>query len=88
MTDRARDIDCMEALDRLYGYIDGELTPVRAEEVRRHLAECEPCPKVSTFETAYVQFLEARTRAQRAPQGLRKRVLEHILFDSGGADRE
>ncbi len=88
MTDQVGDIDCMEALDRLYDYIDGELTATRAEEVRRHLVECKPCLKVSTFETAYVRFLEARTRALQAPAGLRKRVLEQILFDDGGADRE
>jgi anti-sigma factor (TIGR02949 family) len=88
MTDRAQDIDCLEALDRLYGYIDGELTALRAEEVRRHLAECEPCLKVSAFETAYVRFLEARTRAQHAPPGLRKRLLEQILFENDATQEE
>jgi anti-sigma factor (TIGR02949 family) len=81
MTDEPRDIDCLEVLDRLYGYIDGELTDARAEEVRRHLANCAPCVQVSDFETAYVRFLEARTQAQRAPESLRKRVLERILFE-------
>jgi anti-sigma factor (TIGR02949 family) len=81
MTDDPRDIDCLEALDRLYDYIDGELTPARAGEVRRHLALCAPCLKVSTFETAWVRFLEARTRARHAPADLRKRVLERLLFE-------
>ena len=81
MTDEPQDIDCLEVLDRLYGYIDGELTDVRAEEVRRHLVSCAPCLQVSDFETAYVRFLEARTQAQHAPESLRKRVLERILFE-------
>ncbi|UCF41657.1 MAG: mycothiol system anti-sigma-R factor [Gemmatimonadota bacterium] len=81
MTDEPREIDCLEALDRLYDYIDGELTPARAEEVRRHLEQCKPCLKVSEFETAWVQFLEARTRVRQAPAGLRKRVLESLLFE-------
>ena len=85
MTDEPQDIDCLEVLDRLYGYIDGELTEVRAEEVRRHLTNCAPCLQVSDFETAYVRFLEARTQAQLAPESLRKRVLERILFEDESA---
>jgi anti-sigma factor (TIGR02949 family) len=81
MTDEQRDIDCQEALERLYDYIDGELTPARAEEIKRHLEHCEPCLKVSTFETAWVRFLEVRTRARHAPPSLRKRVLESLLFE-------
>ena len=84
MKDGPRGIDCAEALDRLYEYIDGELTPVRAEEVRLHLEKCAPCLGVSQFEKAYLRFLEARTRAKEAPEGLRKRVLEQLLFDSDG----
>lgn len=85
MTDEHRNIDCQEALDHLYEYIDGELTVERADEVKRHLEHCEPCLKVSAFETAWVRFLEARTRARHAPAGLRKRVLESLLFEDDAA---
>lgn len=84
MKDGSRDIDCLEALDSLYEYIDGELTPVRAEEVRLHLEKCAPCLGVSQFEKAYLRFLEARARAKEAPEDLRKRILEQLLFDSDG----
>ncbi len=83
MTQEPRDIDCGEALDRLYEYLDEELTPVRAEEVRLHLAKCAPCLALSGFESAYLRFLEARTRAMNAPPHLRKRILERLLFDPG-----
>jgi len=81
MTDEPKDIDCHDALDRLYEYLDGELTPVRAEEVRLHLEMCAPCLATSNFENAYVRFLEARSWAQKAPEGLRKKILEQILFE-------
>jgi len=84
MKDGSGDIDCLEALDHLYEYLDGELTPVRAEEVRLHLEKCAPCLGVSQFETAYLRFLEARARAREAPEDLRKRVLEQLLFDGDG----
>jgi anti-sigma factor (TIGR02949 family) len=81
MIDEPHTIDCHEALDRLYEYLDGELTPVRAEEVRLHIEMCAPCLAASSFENAYVRFLEARTWAQKAPEGLRKKILEQILFE-------
>ncbi|NIM52102.1 MAG: mycothiol system anti-sigma-R factor [Gemmatimonadales bacterium] len=81
MTEGPHEIDCREALDRLYEYLDAELTPELAQEVADHLAKCAPCLAVSKFETAYLRFLEARTRAQGAPDDLKKRILERLLFD-------
>lgn len=78
-----QDIDCREALDRLYEYIDKELTPVRSEEVRTHLEKCAPCLAITEFEDAYVRFLEARTRVQGAPDALKKRILQQLLFETG-----
>lgn len=84
MTDeQPRDIDCGQALDRLYEYIDKELTPVRSAEVRAHLEKCAPCLALSKFEDSYVQFLEARTRVQGAPDALKKRILQQLLFETG-----
>ncbi len=81
-----RQIDCRDALDRLYEYLDGELTDVREEEVRTHLDQCAPCLAISRFETAYLRFLEARTRAQGAPEQVRKRLLQELLFVEGGPE--
>ena len=81
MTDEPLDIDCREALDRLYEYLDEELTPIRAEEVRLHIEKCAPCFQFSSFEDTYLRFLEARTRARRAPDALRKKILHDVLFE-------
>jgi len=86
MTNEPHDIDCEEALERLYDYLDGELTEVRREEVRRHLELCAPCLKRATFESAYVRFLEARVRARGAPDHLRRRILERLVFEDDDAD--
>ena len=85
MSDAPHDIDCEEALERLYVYLDGELTDVRREEVQYHLALCAPCLKRATFESAYVRFLEARARARGAPDHLRRRILERLLFGDDDA---
>ena len=80
MTDQPREIDCRDVAERLYEYLDGELDARRAEEVRHHLEDCERCLKLEDFETAYVSFLEARTRTRGAPEQLKRRILDHILF--------
>ncbi len=76
-----RQMDCHAAANRLYDYLDGELTSEVEVAVRDHLAECAPCFSLFGFEQAYVTFLKARTQARRAPAHLRKRVFEQILFD-------
>lgn len=68
-------------MERLYEYLDGELTPEREAEVRAHLDRCRACLALSRFENAFLRFLEARARAQRAPESLRRRILEQFLFN-------
>ncbi len=88
MTPRER-VDCRAAFDRLYEYLDGELTPERDVEVREHLGHCLGCLRLAEFETAYVRFLEARAAAVRAPDALKKRILRQLLFseDEGSPER-
>jgi anti-sigma factor (TIGR02949 family) len=72
-------MDCQEALDRLYEFLDGELTPDAATAIREHLEACAGCVGLYDFERAYLRFLEARTRTVGAPAHVRRRIL-HDLF--------
>jgi anti-sigma factor (TIGR02949 family) len=81
MTELPNEIDCDDALDRLYEYLDGELTSERAADVRRHLERCRHCFEISHFETAYLRFLQARARARGAPEALKRRILERLLTE-------
>ena len=80
MSGQPRQIDCHEAARLLYEYLDGELTPERDAEVRRHLDECAICFQLSKFEDAYLQFLDVRSRARGAPAYLKQQILNQILF--------
>jgi anti-sigma factor (TIGR02949 family) len=80
MTDRPRAIDCAEVMERLYEYLDGELTTERAAEVKAHLQDCEACTALSSFEATFIRFLEARTRTRNAPEELKKRILKEMLL--------
>lgn len=79
-------IDCREAFERLYAYLDDELTAEKADEVKEHLDACKDCLRLATFESAYLRFLEARTRAERAPEALKKRILRDLLFSENASE--
>lgn len=70
-------ISCQEALERLYEYLDGELTPESAEEVRRHVKICDACYPEVSFTTEFRDALHRAARGQPvSPDSLRKKVGE------------
>ncbi|UCG86782.1 MAG: mycothiol system anti-sigma-R factor [Gemmatimonadota bacterium] len=81
-------IDCSAAAEQLYAYLDGELTPEVEAAVRTHLESCAPCFQLLGFEESYLAFLRARAQARHAPEHLKKRIFEQVLFDRGAADPE
>jgi anti-sigma factor (TIGR02949 family) len=74
-------IDCHEAVQRLYEFLDGELTPDLEAAIRHHLRLCAGCFGLYDFERAYLRFLEARTRAVGAPAPVRQRILDELFED-------
>ena len=72
-------MNCREALEHLYEFLDQELTPEVEREVREHLEACSPCEECFDFQDAFLKFLQARTRSRCAPPELRRRIL-HELF--------
>ncbi len=79
-------IDCHEAAQRLYAFLDGELTPDLEAAIRRHLELCTGCFGLYDFERAYLRFLEARTRAVGAPAPVRRRILDELFGDEARAE--
>lgn len=74
------DIDCSEVLDRIYVFIDNELTegPLTHAQIRAHLEECGPCLRKYDLERL-VKSLVARSCANdRASAELRAKVLGRI----------
>lgn len=73
--------DCRAAVDRLYDYLDGELSSADADRVRAHLETCAHCFQFFDFEAAFLRFLEARREAAGAPPELRRRILDRLLSE-------
>ncbi len=88
MNDQPTPVNCQEAADRLYEYLDGELTPEIKLAVRAHIAECAPCFKLFDFEETFLRFLAARIRFQGASPELKRRILESLLSDSDPPERQ
>ena len=77
-------ISCQETLQRLYEYLDGELTPETTAEIRRHLDLCGGCyPEVRQI----TEFRDALHRAAQGqpvcPASLRRKVAELLRHEQG-----
>lgn len=70
-------VGCDETIERLYFYLDGELTEQRREEIRMHLDLCGPCVKAYGFETELRRVIASRCR-DHVPESLIERVAEAL----------
>jgi len=69
--------ECEEALDRLFEYIDGELTPAELEQVSSHLKECPPC-EAERHINEKIKSRVSATGGECAPEALRARIVATI----------
>jgi mycothiol system anti-sigma-R factor len=72
------DLDCNETIERLYHYLDGELTDERRTEIRLHLDECAPCVGAFDFESDLRKLIANRCK-DHVPESLRQRVHDAII---------
>jgi mycothiol system anti-sigma-R factor len=70
-------LDCDETIERLYFYLDGELTDERRVEIQRHLDLCGPCVQAFGFETELRKLIANRCR-DHVPDSLMDRVAAAI----------
>jgi mycothiol system anti-sigma-R factor len=72
------DTDCREVLDRVYAYLDGELTEGAVVEIRVHLDECSPCLKEYDLDKAIKALVAKHCGCDPIPADLRSKVLARI----------
>ncbi len=71
-------IDCRAALDQLWEYLDGELSPARMESVRTHLALCAKCYPEHDFEKAFLDAIGNCRKDQCASHRLRAKIMDTL----------
>ena len=57
------DIGCLEAIEALYAYLDGELDDVSIEQVEKHMEHCRSCYSRQDVERALTEHLRRTGRA-------------------------
>jgi mycothiol system anti-sigma-R factor len=70
--------DCGQAIEKLYGFLDGELTDRRRVEIRHHLDDCAPCLQAFDFEAELRVMISVRCRDD-VPEALRLRVAAALM---------
>lgn len=73
-------MSCREAVEKLWAYIDGELSENEAGQVHDHLEACRACYPHYDFQRAFRAFVAAHTN-RPVPPGLRRRVFLALLAE-------
>ena len=69
-----KEIDCLEAIDNLYSYLDGELNDATTlSEFKNHLEHCHSCYTRSELEKELNERIKQSGQGQ-APESLQKRL--------------
>jgi len=64
---------CTEVLDRVYGYLDGELDDMDCAKIRKHLHECGPCLREYGLEEVVKRVVQKHCGCDPAPLSCARR---------------
>ena len=68
------EIDCIEAIDQLYAYLDGEINNSQTiEKVERHIKHCQSCFTRSQLENELTNRIKKAAEKQ-APESFKNRL--------------
>ncbi|HSH46708.1 MAG TPA: zf-HC2 domain-containing protein [Longimicrobiales bacterium] len=82
-------MNCQEALQRLYEYLDGELTPETSDEVRRHVDICAACYPEVKATREFREILHSAAEGQPlCPDPLRERIRQLLEQDAERPDSD
>ena len=70
---------CLDALLKLYPYLDGELCGPESESVRKHFDLCPPCAPALPYLRSFRNALHRAALDQPgAPLGLKTRIVQSL----------
>ena len=77
-------ITCMEAMERVQEYLDGELDAVSHEEVAQHFSMCQRCYPHLRLEERFKDLLHRSQGEEACPDSVREKVLSLLRTESEG----
>ncbi|HEY9428850.1 MAG TPA: zf-HC2 domain-containing protein [Gemmatimonadaceae bacterium] len=86
--DTATSLTCAQAIEKIYEFLDGELTPQVEEGIRAHLAICRKCYPNFRHEEVFLRFVEQRARMEKAPPELRRRIMQMLMDEEAAREPE
>jgi anti-sigma factor (TIGR02949 family) len=86
--DAATSLTCAQAIEKIYEFLDGELTPQVEESIRAHLAICRKCYPDFRHEEVFLRFIEQRARIEAAPPELRRRIMPMLMDEEAAREPE
>ncbi len=75
-------MDCNDCVDRLYAFLDTELSGAELEQIRKHLDGCAGCDENFVFEARFLEQLRDCCTSDVAPADLRQRVIQKLRGDA------
>jgi anti-sigma factor (TIGR02949 family) len=85
-------VNCAQALDKLFDLLDGELTPEVEARIRTHVSGCSHCFSHADFEKRFLDAVHAARVAEGqgvtgvASEKLRARVLDALRSEGFSED--
>lgn len=74
-------MDCNDCLERLYTYLDRELSASEMTEVKGHLADCGPCEDEFVVSERFLARVRDCCQEDVAPTELRSRIVARLRMD-------
>jgi mycothiol system anti-sigma-R factor len=68
------DVDCVEVIEAVYLYLDGEIDETHRIEVRDHLDDCGPCLRQYGIEQEVKALVARSCGGDSAPDALKARL--------------
>jgi mycothiol system anti-sigma-R factor len=70
-----RSMNCEEAYNEIYEYLDRELSESELSIVRQHLEDCPPCAHHFQFEGTVVRYIREQGSREKCPAAVAKTIL-------------
>lgn len=72
------EMECTDALERMFLFLDNEMSDSDSARIRQHLAECEPCLERYDVEGLVKNLVHRACGCDKPPEELRQKVMMRI----------